>query len=117
MTNAAAYPISTPERDSLESEVIDIAKQLSPDELRVFKFMGLRMLRIGHTKYGPLDLDADRRSWTAEMAEEIADYRFYSECREIAQAQRKKERLACFIADEQFAKVDAGLDELMEVAP
>lgn len=108
------YPISTPERDSLEGEVVDIAKQLSPDELRVFKFMGLRMLRIGHEKYGPLDLDADRRSWTDEIAQEASDKLFYQECREIATAQRRRERLECFKRDEEWARVDVGLAELEE---
>jgi hypothetical protein len=87
-----AYPITTTERDGLEAEVIDIARQLSPDELRVFKFMGRRMIDIGHRKYGPLDLDADRRSWLDEIAQERSDALFYEQCRDIAKAQRSREQ-------------------------
>lgn len=114
---AAPYPISTPERDSLESEVVDIAKQLSPDELRVLRFQGRRMIRIGHEKYGPLDLDADRRSWNEEIAQEASDKLFYEACRDIARADRRAERVRCFKADEEFKRVDICLDEMREVAP
>lgn len=112
-----AYPIKTPERDALEAEVVAIAAQLSPDELRVLRFQGKRMIRIGHEKYGPLDLDADRRSWQEEIAQEASDKLFYEACRDIAKADRRSERLRCFKADEDYALLTLSLDELMEQAP
>ena len=113
----SAYPIKTPQRDALEAEVVAIAAQLSPDELRVLRFISRRMIRIGHGKYGPLDLDADRRRWSKEKAEEQADFVFYSGCQDIAAEDRKAERLKCFKADEDWARTTVALDELMEVAP
>jgi len=110
------YPITTPERDALEAEVIDIVRKLSPDELRVFKFMGLRMVDIGHGKYGALDLDADRRAWTDEIAQETSDRLFYEQCRDIAKAQRRRERIECFRHDTAFNAVDASLSEFASAA-
>lgn len=90
------FPINTQERIDLETEVINIARQLSPDELRVLKFMGRRMVDIGHGKYGPLDLTNDGRSWLDEQAQEASDLCFYQQCATIAKAQRRRERVAAF---------------------
>lgn len=90
------FPINTQERIDLETEVINIARQLSPDELRVLKFMGRRMIDIGHGKYGPLDLTNDGRSWLDEQAQEASDLCFYQQCATIAKAQRRRERVAAF---------------------
>lgn len=106
------FPIPSPERDALEAEVIDIVKQLSRDELRVFRFMGQRMIRIGHGKYGPLDLEADRRSWKKERAEERSDWAFYDSCSEIAAEDARQERVRCFKADEAFARAEAAMAPL-----
>jgi hypothetical protein len=108
------YPISTPERDALEAEVVDIARQLSPDELRVVRFIASRMIRIGHGKYGPLDLSGDRRSWRRERSEETSDRVFYDSCVELAEESRRLERIACFRHDEAFNRVDEAMKPLVE---
>lgn len=92
-------------RSALLAEVINIAEQLSTDELRVFRFQGQRMIRIGHGKYGPLDLNVDRREWSKEIAEEASDKLFYEACRDIAKADRLAERRHCERHDQAYARV------------
>ncbi len=82
---------------ALKSEVLAILEQLSHDELRVFRFMGRRMIDIGHAKYGALDLSSMPRIWSKEMAQETADRRFYAECEEIAREDRRQERVQDFV--------------------
>lgn len=94
---------------NIKAEVLSIVEQLSPDELRVFRFMGRRMIDIGHVKYGALDLAVMRRLWRKEMAQETADRLFYEQCYEIAQEDARADRVRCFAADEAFRNVDAAL--------
>lgn len=102
--------------DSLKSEVLSIVDQLSHDELRVFRFMGRRMLDIGHVKYGALDLSTHDRRWTKEQAQETSDRLFYEQCHELAKEDARAARLHCFKHDLAYAKVDTELDHLCAAA-
>jgi hypothetical protein len=73
---------------SLEQEFLSFTTRLTDDELRVLIHQARRMVRIGHAKYGGLDLSKEKRDWTAEMAAESSDRLFYDACREVAQAMR-----------------------------
>ena len=99
--------------NDLRSEVLAIVADLSHDELRVFRFMGRRMLDIGHQKYGPLNLSGDPRTWSKEIAQETSDRLFYEQCREIAFEDRRAERVACFRHDEAFAKFKSAVAPLV----
>ena len=80
----------------LKDEVLSIVDQLSHDELRVFRFMGRRMIDIGHVKYGPLNLAKHDRIWSREMAQESADRLFYAQCQEIAKEDKRAENVNKF---------------------
>jgi hypothetical protein len=80
--------------------------------------------------YGHLDLATDRRNWKLEGAYEGVDRQWYEDAnlvfdhdpafagiralREAEKIQERRERLRCFIADEQFKRVDVALGELIE---
>ena len=83
------YPLSSDDRAELLAEYRELGEQLSPDELRVLIHQARRMIRIGHGKYGPLDLSTERRDWSAEMASESSDRLFYEACREVAAEARR----------------------------
>jgi hypothetical protein len=110
--------------DHLRGEVLAIIDQLSPDELRVFRFMGRRMIDIGHVKYGALDLSLDRRSWTTEIAEEASDKLFYEQCRDIAKADARAERVNRFRTCDEMERAEcevadrvmSAMEPLREVA-
>jgi hypothetical protein len=101
---------------SIKDEVVSIVEQLSRDELRVFRYIGQRMLRLGRNKYGALDLANESRTWTREMAEEQSDRLFYDGCREVATEDRKAERLECFKHDRAYGSVDAALTSFVQAS-
>ena len=109
------FPIQSKERSELEAEVIEMVKRLSRDELRCIRYWGNRMIRIGHSKYGPLDIENDDRRWVTERTEETADREFYGALIELAKEDRRKERLRCFVHDEAYARVSEAMEPLKGV--
>lgn len=103
--------------DSLKSEVLSIVDQLSHDELRVFRFMGRRMLDIGHVKYGALDLSTHDRRWTKEQAQETSDRLFYEQCHELAKEDARAARLHCFKHDLAYNRVAPALQDFVSRSP
>lgn len=80
---AKPYPISTPERDSLESDVIDIVKQLSPDDLDVLRILGQRHIAARRYKRNVLGRTFHRLTAidVADPASDSAErWRFMCEC-------------------------------------
>lgn len=74
------------------------------DELDVIDGFVLR-LELGLNNHGALDLRRDRRDWTHEADEEIADYAVY---RALARTSRR-------FAD--VDRIELGLEEIADAAP
>ena len=76
------------------SQLSDIIARLSApdrsdDELAVIDYV-LSGLEYGAKLYGPLDLDADKRNWRRERAQECRDQVIYDACENIARYRRER---------------------------
>jgi hypothetical protein len=96
---------STTARDADERCLRALLPMLSHDELRVVTVQVRRMIEIGRDKYGPLDLDKEKRDWDAEAAAESSDRLFYDACRVVARDVRRREAVA------RFKSADLGLNK------
>lgn len=66
-----------PDREELLRRAREHLDKLGGDELRVVEFMLRRIADEGRARYGPLDLQSDRRDFKREAFEEWADGWFY----------------------------------------
>lgn len=58
-------------------ELIGLIKRAGPDEVRVLRFIADRIVGLGQSTYGPVDLQSDPRDGYQELSEELADALFY----------------------------------------
>jgi hypothetical protein len=76
-------------RAALLQDLTDVAAQLGHDELKVFLLLATRM-RDGQARYGHLDVRRDRRNFTRETLEEVADGLFYIGAALLRHARRRR---------------------------
>lgn len=87
---AVSEPIPPFDHIGMQQEIRVLMSGASSDELRAFLVIARRVMTGGRKQYGPLDLATDRRSWSREAADEMADYLWYCAIREVVAADRVK---------------------------
>ena len=74
--------------ERLEQATADLRK-LNADELEAVHYLISKCI-AGAQKHGPLMLETDRRDWTQEIVEEMADAAFYGAFAVVQRARRAK---------------------------
>jgi RNA:NAD 2'-phosphotransferase (TPT1/KptA family) len=81
--------VNTERCAELRSELAELEKLCSYDELRILRVFAKR-IGVGRDRYGYFDLARDRRNFSRERAEEAIDWLIYDACDELGRADKEK---------------------------
>ena len=90
-TKVASSATWARKREGARKELESLLEKLGPDEVRVLVRVA-RRLEFGRTRYGDMELKADKRNFKKEATEELLDWLVYTESDIERQHQRSRKK-------------------------